>query len=175
MRDHRTELLGLMWGNLLLVRWEDLWPLFAAWLVPLAFAVFFAMKSRQCCLIARSAWPVGYRPRFPTRLLRFAFRHCRYGQSQYRGGLMLFSLLTHPAAAVMQLARRTRDVVVLDGVGSGGAVERAVSLYMDCRQVPASCWSPFPVCYVGLVPWIQSLMKRMQMPRTSYFNRVVRE
>ncbi|MDD8045892.1 MAG: metal ABC transporter permease [Verrucomicrobiota bacterium] len=131
MRDHRTELLGLMWGNLLLVRWEDLWPLFAAWLVPLAFAVFFAKEVKAVLFDREIARACGI-PAAAISNAIIAFSGIAVTVNlNIVGGLMLFSLLTHPAAAAMQLARRTRDVVVLSIVlGAVSAVGGLCLSYM---------------------------------------------
>lgn len=165
MRDHRTGLLGLMWGNLLLVRWEDLWPLFAAWLVPLAFAVFFAKEVKAVLFDREIARACGI-PAAAISNAIIAFSGIAVTVNlNIVGGLMLFSLLTHPAAAAMQLARRTRDVVVLSIVlGAVSAVGELSLVYVGLAgRCQHRAGLSFLYAVAGLAwncLWIQSLMTR---------------
>ena len=46
LQNRRSEVLGLMWGNLLLVQWADLLPLTAAALLPLALLSAFGKEMK---------------------------------------------------------------------------------------------------------------------------------
>ena len=111
MQDRRSELLGLMWGNLLLVRWADLPPLALAWLLPLVLLIVFAKETKAVLFDREIARACGiHAAAFYYAIIAL----CGFTVTvnlNIVGGLMLYSLLTNPAVAAMQLAKTYRTAV----------------------------------------------------------------
>ncbi len=111
MQDCRSELLGLMWGNLLLVRWSDLWPLALAALLPLILLSVFAKETKAVLFDREIARACGIQA---AAFYYAIIALCGFTVTvnlNIVGGLMLYSLLTNPAVAAMQLARTYRTAV----------------------------------------------------------------
>ena len=112
MQDRRSELLGLMWGNLLLVRWADLPPLVLAWLLPLVLLVGFAKETKAVLFDREIARACGIHA---AAIYYAIIALCGFTVTvnlNIVGGLMLYSLVTNPAVAAMQLARTYRTAVI---------------------------------------------------------------
>lgn len=111
MQDQRSELLGLMWGNLLLVRWADLPPLVLAWLLPLILLVVFAKETKAVLFDREIARACGIHA---AAIYYAIIALCGFTVTvnlNIVGGLMLYSLLTNPAVAALQFARTYRAAV----------------------------------------------------------------
>lgn len=112
MQDRRSELLGLMWGNLLLVRWIDLTPLTLAWVLPLVLLMVFAKETKAVLFDREMARACGiHAAAFYYAIIAL----CGFTVTvnlNIVGGLMLYSLLTNPAVAAMQLASTYRAAVM---------------------------------------------------------------
>jgi manganese/iron transport system permease protein len=112
MQDRRSELLGLMWGNLLLVRWADLPPLALAWLLPLILLVVFAKETKAVLFDREMARASGIHA---AAIYYAIIALCGFTVTvnlNIVGGLMLYSLLTNPAVAAMQVAQTYRGAVI---------------------------------------------------------------
>ncbi len=129
----RSDLLGYLWGSLLLVQWADVIGLFgvAALLVALVVArgpvIWMVLFDRE---IARASG-------IPADAVYYALLAC-IGLAitvnlQTVGGLMLYALLVNPAAAAMLHVRRPAAGAVASGalavLSAGGGL--AVSLWLD--------------------------------------------
>lgn len=113
MPDRRSELLGLMWGNLLLVQWRDLLPLSVAWLLPLALMARYGREVQAVLFDREIARASGLHA---TAFYYALIALCGVAVTvnlHIVGGLMLYSLLTNPAVAALQLACGYRQVVQL--------------------------------------------------------------
>lgn len=112
MQDQRTELLGLMWGNLLLVRWVDIPALAMAWWMPLLLLMWFAKEVKAVLFDREMARACG----IPTAVFYYGMiALCGFTVTvnlNIVGGLMLYSLLTNPAVAAMQLATTYRTAAL---------------------------------------------------------------
>lgn len=132
-RDRRSDILNVMWGNLLLVRRADLLPLALSAAAPLiilsgaeraAKAVLFDRELARVCGL-------------PASLIYYALIAVSGAvitvDLNVVGGLMLFSLLTQPAAAALRWAKGYRAAVL--GSAAGGAFAAvgglALSLALD--------------------------------------------
>jgi manganese/iron transport system permease protein len=113
MRDQRSELLGLMWGNLLLVRWQDLGPLFLAWILPLVLLSLFAKEAKAVLFDRDIARACGIHASAVYYAIMAFSGFTVTVNLNIVGGLMLFSLLTNPAVAAMQMARGYRSSAML--------------------------------------------------------------
>lgn len=116
MPERRSELLGLMWGNLLLVQWRDLVPLSVAWLLPLGLMTQYGREVQAVLFDREIARASGLHA---TALYYAIIAFCGFAVTvnlHIVGGLMLYSLLTNPAVAALQLARGYRQVLILSMV-----------------------------------------------------------
>ncbi len=133
LKNQRSEVMGLMWGNLLLVRWADLIPLAAAWLVPLCLLILFAKEAKAVLFDRELARISGIHA---SALYYLMIALCGFTVTvnlNIVGGLMLYSLITNPAVAALQLARGYRAVILLSMLlGALSAVGGlAVSFLLD--------------------------------------------
>jgi manganese/iron transport system permease protein len=113
MATHRGEALGLMWGNLLLLRWSDVVALAAVatvgglaawrWLPQLRAVLFDRHIARASGLPAAA---------FVYALLAWSGLAVAVNLEAV-GGLMLYSLLINPAAAARQLSERFVPALLL--------------------------------------------------------------
>ena len=112
LQNRRAEVLSLMWGNLLLVQWADLLPLIAAALLPLLLLFVFGKEMKAVLFDREIARASGIHA---TALYYAMITLCGFTVTvnlNIVGGLMLYSLLTNPAVAAMQLARGYKAVVI---------------------------------------------------------------
>lgn len=112
LQNRRSEVLSLMWGNLLLVQWADLLPLAAAALLPLVLLFAFGKEMKAVLFDREIARASGIHA---TALYYAMIALCGFTVTvnlNIVGGLMLYSLLTNPAVAAMQLARGYKAVVI---------------------------------------------------------------
>lgn len=133
LQHQRTDVLSLMWGNLLLVRWVDLWPLGLAALLPLLLLSLLGKETKAVLFDRDIARASGIHA---TAIYYAMIAFCGFTVTvnlNVVGGLMLYSLLTNPAVAALQLAKGYKSVVALSmALGAfaalGGLV---VSLILD--------------------------------------------
>ncbi len=113
LQDRRTEVLGLMWGNLLLVRWADIAPLAAAWLLPWILLSVFGKETKAVLFDRGIARACGIHATAVYYAMIALSGFTVTVNLNVVGGLMLYSLLTNPAVAALQLAGSYRTVVAL--------------------------------------------------------------
>jgi manganese/iron transport system permease protein len=133
MRERRAELFGLMWGNLLLAQWSDIAPLFLAWVLPLALIVRYRREVQATLFDREIARASGIHAAAFYYLIIVLCGFAVTVNLNIVGGLMLYSLLTNPAVAALQLGRRYGQVIGLAmGLGALSAVGGlAVSWALD--------------------------------------------
>lgn len=123
LQEQRTEVMGLMWGNLLLVRWADLAPLAAAFLLLLGLLAGWRQETKAVLFDRELARVCGIHAEALYYLLIVACGCAVTVNLNIVGGLMLYSLLTNPAVAALQLARSYGGVVAWSaGLGAGAAL-----------------------------------------------------
>ncbi len=133
MPGSRSEVLGLLWGSILFVRGQTVVIIAVLALVLVVFIAFFN-KELKAVLFSRSmAAMTGLHDSFVYCLFLGLSGAILAVNLKMVGGLMIFSLITNPAAAAYQICRGYRSVVVCStffGVLSavGGFV---VSFYLD--------------------------------------------
>ncbi len=112
----RTEVLGLIWGNILLVSpWQVVWVGVAALLAAL-FAVSFGKELKAVLFSRAIAASSGIREGLVYYLLLVVSGLVVTVNLEAVGGLMLFSLLVAPPAAACRLTRRYRSSVLLSAL-----------------------------------------------------------
>jgi manganese/iron transport system permease protein len=129
----RSEILGLLWGSILFVRRENLVVIAVAAVVFAVFAVAFN-KELKALLFSRSiASATGVHETFVYSLFLALCGVILAVNLPLIGGLMIFSLITNPAAAAYQLCRGHRATIAVSmGFGvlstAGGFI---VSYYLN--------------------------------------------
>lgn len=132
-RDRRSDILNVMWGNLLLVRRVDLLALALSAAAPLALLLGAGRAAKAVLFDRELARASGV----PASLVYYALIAVSGAVVTINlhvvGGLMLFSLLTQPAAGALRWASGYRAAVF--GSAVGGAVAAvgglALSLAFD--------------------------------------------
>jgi manganese/iron transport system permease protein len=113
---------SLLWGSLALCRWADLWWMLAAGGAMAAYVTLFGKEMRAILFSRHDAAAAGIRATGVWTgflLLTAAVMTVNF---QTVGGLMIYSLVTNPAAAAFQLtrgARRATALAVAIGAASG--------------------------------------------------------
>jgi len=112
VRESRSEVLGLLWGSILFVRVETIILIGVMGLVLAAFAVFFN-KELKMLLFSRSiAAATGVHESFVYCLFLALCGIILSVNLKTIGGLMIFSLITNPAAAAYQICRGHKSVLL---------------------------------------------------------------
>jgi len=112
MKSGRSEILGLLWGNILFV---DSGAFVAVVAIAAALALFSWLfnKEMKALLFSRSiASATGIHERFVYGLFLVLCGITLSVNLRLVGGLMIFSLITNPAAAAYQICRGHRTVVL---------------------------------------------------------------
>ncbi len=112
IQDSRSQVLGLLWGSILFVRTQSVIAISVIAIFGAAFALMFN-KEMKALLFSRSlAAATGVHERFVYGLFLALCGVTLAVNLQIIGGLMIFSLITNPAAAAYQLCTGHRSVVV---------------------------------------------------------------
>lgn len=150
LQERRTEVLSLMWGNLLLVQWADLLPLAVAWALPLVLLSVFGKETRAVLFDRDIARASGIHA---TALYYAMIGLCGFTVTvnlNIVGGLMLYSLLVNPAVAALQLARGYRSVVLLSMVlGAASALGGLLASFLFDWPAGASIVLASSIIYVA--------------------------
>jgi manganese/iron transport system permease protein len=118
----RNDLLALMWGNVLLCSWRDVWLMAATTAVELAFVVLLYKELRAILFSRAHAASAGVRAGLVWTLLLIVICAVVTVDFKVVGGLMIYALLTNPAIAAFQVVRGCGRSVVLSaafGAASG--------------------------------------------------------
>jgi len=129
----RTEILGLLWGSILFVRKENVAVIAAAAVLLLIFAVAFGKELKALLFSRGIASATGVHETFVYALFLALSGMILAVNLPLIGGLMIFSLITNPAAAAYQVCRGHRAIIVVSmilGVLST-ASGIVVSYYLD--------------------------------------------
>jgi len=113
IQDSRTEVLSLLWGSILFVRTENLVVITAAAGALAAFVILFN-KELKALLFSRSiASATGVHETFVYSLFLALCGVILAVNLPLIGGLMIFSLISNPAAAAYQLCRGHRAIAAV--------------------------------------------------------------
>jgi manganese/iron transport system permease protein len=112
VQDSRSEVLGLLWGSILFVQRKTAVIITAVALLLMVFAVVFN-KELKVLLFSRSiAAATGVHESFVYCLFLAMCGITLSVNLKMIGGLMIFSLITNPAAAAYQICRGHKSVVI---------------------------------------------------------------
>jgi manganese/iron transport system permease protein len=128
----KSELLSLLWGSILLVRWSDLIGMGVATAVGAAAVLLFYKEFKAILFDRHLAALSGLRAHALFYLLLVIAGGVITVNLYAVGGLMLFSLLVNPAAAALQLGCRfSRALLLSVGIGIfSAAAGLAVSFFL---------------------------------------------
>jgi manganese/iron transport system permease protein len=119
----KVEVLDLLWGTLLACRWTDCWWMLVLFLGQLVFVLLFFKELRAILFSRRWAQAAGIRVGPVWVLLLILMSASITIHFRAVGGLMIYSLLTNPAAAAIVLVRRfDRLLIVAAGLGAASGV-----------------------------------------------------
>lgn len=127
-----NDVRSLLWGSLTFCRWSEVVLMLAAALAMGLFVLFFGKEMRAILFSRTDAQAAGIRATGVWTGFLILTAILMTVNFQTVGGLMIYSLITNPAAAAFQLARGGRRVirlsVFLGGVsGLGGFLLSAVT------------------------------------------------
>jgi manganese/iron transport system permease protein len=111
IQDSRTEILGLLWGSILFVRRENILVIAAAAGALALFAVLFNKEMKALLFSRCIASTTGVHETFVYSLFLALSGVILAVNLPLIGGLMIFSLISNPAAAAYQLCRGHRAIV----------------------------------------------------------------
>lgn len=111
IQDSRTEILGLLWGSILFVRRENILVIAAAAGALALFAVLFNKEMKALLFSRCIASATGVHETFVYSLFLALSGVILAVNLPLIGGLMIFSLISNPAAAAYQICRGHRTIV----------------------------------------------------------------
>lgn len=112
MQDSRSEVLGLLWGSILFVQKESVVVIGSAAIVFAVFAFAFNKELKVLLFSRTIAAATGVHETFVYSLFLALCGIILAVNLPLVGGLMIFSLITNPAAAAYQICRGHRSVVL---------------------------------------------------------------
>ena len=133
MHGSRSEVLGLLWGSLLFVRKSSVVIITIFGLVFVVFAVLFNKELKALLFSRTIASATGVHETFVYCLFLALCGLILAVNLPLVGGLMIFSLITCPAAAAYQICTGHRSVIIastLFGMASA-VIGFLVSYYLD--------------------------------------------
>jgi len=108
-----NDVRSLLWGSLLYCRWRDVALILTASAALTAFAVMFAKEMRAILFSRQHAAAAGIHATAVWCAFLILAAVSITVNFQTVGGLMIYSLITNPAAAAFQLAKGARQAMVL--------------------------------------------------------------
>lgn len=112
VKNSRSEMLGLLWGSILFVQPKSVIAITIIGILLVIFSVLFN-KEMKVLLFSRSiASATGVHERFVYCLFLAMCGITLSVNLQIIGGLMIFSLITNPAAAAYQICKGHKAVVI---------------------------------------------------------------
>ncbi len=108
-----NDVRSLLWGSLLYCRWSDVGLMAAAAGALLLFVVVFGKEMRAILFSRADAQAAGIRATGIWTVFLVLTAAVMTVNFQTVGGLMIYSLVTNPAAAAFQLVRGTRPAMLL--------------------------------------------------------------
>ena len=118
MQGSRSEVLGLLWGSILFVQKKSVVVIGVAAIVLAAFSLAFSKELKVLLFSRTIAAATGVHETFVYSLFLALCGVILAVNLPLVGGLMIFSLITNPAAAAYQICRGHRAVVAAS-VGFG--------------------------------------------------------
>ena len=133
VKDSRSEMLNLLWGTLLFVDWDTVRVIAVLGVILVAFNMAFDKELKAILFSRTIAAATGVRERFVYFLFLGLCGIILAVNLPAIGGLLIFSLITNPAAAAYQVCRGYRSVMIVSMLfGIVSAVAGfLISLWLD--------------------------------------------
>ncbi|MFW6108491.1 MAG: metal ABC transporter permease [bacterium] len=112
----KTPMLGLLWGSLVFISLADVWVTAACCVALLAFVAAFYKEMRAILFSRFLAAASGVHETFVYTVFLGLAGVVLTVNLQAVGGLMIFSLITNPAAAALRLCRGFRALCVVSSL-----------------------------------------------------------
>jgi manganese/iron transport system permease protein len=127
-----NDVRSLLWGSLLYCRWPDVWLMLAAAAALGLFVLAFGKEMRAILFSRTDAQAVGIRATAVWTGFLVLTAVLMTVNFQTVGGLMIYSLITNPAAAAFQLVKGTGRAILLAVIfgamsGLGGFLLSAIT------------------------------------------------
>jgi manganese/iron transport system permease protein len=106
-----NDVRSLLWGSLNFCRWRDVWPMFGASVALLAYIALFFKELRAIMFSRADAEAAGIRATAVWTGFLVLTAATLTVNFQTVGGLMIYSLMSNPAAAAFQITRGCRRVM----------------------------------------------------------------
>jgi manganese/iron transport system permease protein len=133
VKDSRNEILGLLWGNILFVSSESVVVIVATAIVLTVFAMLCNKELKVILFSRQIAAATGVHSGLVYALFLALCGLIISINIKLIGGMMIFSLITNPAAAAYQLCRGHRSLVLTATVFGmlSAVVGFGISFYLD--------------------------------------------
>ncbi len=133
VKDSRNEILGLLWGNILFVSSESVVVIVATAIVLAVFAMLCNKELKVILFSRQIAAATGVHSGLVYALFLALCGLIISINIKLIGGMMIFSLITNPAAAAYQLCRGHRSLVLTATVFGmlSAVVGFGISFYLD--------------------------------------------
>ncbi|MGH2271718.1 metal ABC transporter permease [Anaerohalosphaeraceae bacterium U12dextr] len=133
VKDSRNEILGLLWGNILFVSGESVVVIVATAIVLAVFAMLCNKELKVILFSRQIAAATGVHSGLVYALFLALCGLIISINIKLIGGMMIFSLITNPAAAAYQLCRGHRSLVLTATVFGmlSAVVGFGISFYLD--------------------------------------------
>lgn len=150
-----NDVRSLLWGSLNYCRWNDVILMLITFVLLLVFVVVFHKEMRAILFSRTDAQAAGIHTTFVWTVFLILAACLITVNFQTVGGLLIYSLITNPAAAAFQLVRGSRKTMLLASVlggvsGLGGFLLSAVTdlpsgavivLFSSFIVVAAAVWA----------------------------------
>lgn len=111
-KQDMTPLLGLMWGSILFVQTGDLWIMAGGALGLVIFGILFHDELKAILFSKKLARSSGIRVKLITSIFLILAAAIITSNLEIVGGLLIYSLLTCPAAAAFELGKNLKQILV---------------------------------------------------------------
>ena len=108
-----NDVRSLLWGSLTYCRWSDVWLMLGAAVAMGLFVIVFSKKMRAIMFSRTDAQAAGIHATAIWTGFLVLTALLMTVNFQTVGGLMIYSLITNPAAAAFQLVRGSRPAMIL--------------------------------------------------------------
>jgi manganese/iron transport system permease protein len=134
-----NDVRSLLWGSLMYCRWSDVWLMLAASAALGLFVLLFGKEMRAILFSRADAQAAGIRATGVWTGFLVLTAALMTVNFQAVGGLMIYSLITNPAAAAFQLTRGGKKVtllaILLGALSGGGGFLLSAITDLSCGPV----------------------------------------
>ena len=149
MRNDVSPLLGMMWGNLLFVNIGNLYVMILLAVILLIFGFIFHKEIKVILFSPDLARASGISVSLITTLFLMIAAGIIAANLNIVGGLLLYSLLTCPAAAAYELGKNLRSVIILSAIFGIASAAGGFAISYHANLPTGSCITLFSALIYG--------------------------